>query len=369
MDPYSVSLVRRTPKQDDPPSFEEVGPIPAPSGLSWSDLLNQENEATVSCVADGLPESVKEAIRHQISDMVFDPDSGGFVAVEPPSLELWIWRDGVLVPGSGPIVGYQFQGGGQEGITLTFNVRGPEYLLRFAYASTDLDYRNVDQHAIAADLVDQWQALDWGHMGIDTSGVVPSGQTRTRFYPRGDNVFQRLVELGEVRGGFDWWIDSARALQLAGQKGDDRSGQVTLDRRNVTSPNLHVSLAAGSIASVALALNTDDENPLAAEEENPDLLASAGRLGWVESFDGVTEQGTLDDYAERLLGDRDGPLVGAQPEAIPVAGADAMSFEAGDRIEMAFDPGVGLVVFRRRVLAKRVTVSDDGNETIGVEFV
>src|SRR5690606_24819579 len=245
--------------------------------------------------------------------------------------------------------------------------RGPEYLLRFAYASTDLDYRNVDQHTIAADLIDQWQALDWGHMGIDTSGVVPSGQTRTRFYPRGDNVFQRLVELGEVRGGFDWWIDSARALQLAGQKGDDRTGQVTLDRRNVTSPNLHVSLAAGSIASVALALNTDDENPLAAEEENPDLLASAGRLGWVESFDGVTEQGTLDDYAERLLGDRDGPLVGAQPEAIPVAGADAMSFEAGDRVEMAFDPGVGLVVVRRRVLAKRGTVSEDGNETDGVE--
>src|SRR5690606_25774139 len=333
------------------------------------DLLNQENEATVSCVADGLPESVKEAIRHQISDMVFDPDSGGFVAVAPPSLELWIWRDGVLVPGSGPIVGYQFQGGSEQGITLTFNVRGPEYYLRYMYAAADLIYTAKDQYAIAADLVDQWQALPYGHVGIATAQVGTSGRTRDRFYPRGDNIFERLTELGEVRGGFDWWIDSARALQLAGQKGDDRTGQVTLDRRNVTSPNLHVSLAAGSIASVTLALNTDDENPLAAEEENPDLLASAGRLGWVESFDGVTEQGTLDDYAERLLRDRDGPLVGAQPEAIPVAGADAMSFEAGDRIEMAFDPGIGLVVFRRRVLAKRVTVSDDGNETIGVEFV
>src|SRR5690606_1442460 len=188
-------------------------------------------------------------------------------------------------------------------------------------------------------------------------------------YPRGDNIFERLTELGQVSGGFDWWVDDGRQLRLAATKGDDLSDQVSLDLRSITKPGLHVAVSAAGVASVAFASNSAELPPVQHEAVNSALAASFGRVGVAEQFDGVVEQATINAHANRMLGVRNGPQVAAMPEAIPVAGASVTDFASGDWVEMAFDPGVGLVVFRRRVLAKRVTVSEDGNETIGVEFV
>lgn len=359
MPQYSVSLVKRTPNQSTAPTFDEVAPVTA-EGLSWADILNAEDEASASTQPENLPTAAKDAIREQLSDLVYNPANDTFEAVDPPGLELWIWRGPLLVPGSGPIVGYQFQGE-----TMSFNVRGPEYYLRYMYVDSDITHTDNDQYDIGKGLVDQWRTLDYGDFGIDTSGIGTSGTTRTRSYPKGDKVFDRLVELADVNGGFDWWVED-RELNFAAEKGS--ATDVVLDRRNITNAQINVAVSAGRIASEALALNSEDP-PLDSESSNTDLRQSFGRTGVVAAFDGVVEQSTLDNYAVRLRDERSTPQVVAQPEAIPVAGASAVDFDSGDRVDFAFDPGIGLLVFRRRVQAKRVVVAADGNETLNVEFL
>jgi hypothetical protein len=61
-------------------------------------------------------------------------------------------------------------------------------------------------------------------------------------------------------------------------------------------------------------------------------------------------------------------LIPASTSVIPVVGADATDFEPGDLVEYTFDHGFGEISITRRVISKSVTVSDDGLETIGVQF-
>jgi hypothetical protein len=351
---YSVSVVKRTPTQSSTPTLVEVGPILDPSGLSWSDELNRETEASVSCDPRLLSEPVKVQIREDLDD---DSDT--------PGLELWIYRDSVRVF-EGPIVGYQIQG---EANTLTVTARGLLYYLRGMWLLADFAQTD-DQYDIGKMLVDQWQAEDYGHFGIDTSGIGTSGTNRQRTWLAHEqhNVFQRLSELADVNGGFDYWVENeTRDLEFAAARGTDLSATVFLDRRGVVDPGIAVSKAAGSFASTAFASSSGDM-VLTSSDVDATLRQSFGYWGHAETFDGVTVQATLDDHAARLLADRNRVMFVPAPSVIPVSGSSPTAFDPGDTIEFSYDFGVGTVTVQRRVLKKQVSVGDEGQEDMGVAF-
>lgn len=365
---YTATLVRASPNQSTPPDFEELGPMEG--GLSWSDILSREREATATCLPESLAPNIKATLRD-----IFDPDPANI-----PWLELWITRDTIPVFRGPCIMPNWTHSGDQQ--TLTFNARGPLYYLRSMWVRTLLDYRDAlaeDQHLIIQALIDQWQALDYGNLGIDTTQVIASGVDREILYDPAEehNVYQRVIELSERINGFDLWVDlttgpEERVLQL-GTRGTDLTDTVVLDRRGLDQTSLAASMTADDLASDAFGAAHPETGSLTSEFADTDLRAAIGRRGVAATFDGVSEQATLDDYTEELQTTRRVPLVTPGATLIPVSGADVLDFGAGDTVQ--FVPSLGIetpeepVVLTRRVLAKRITVDEAGNESIGVEFL
>lgn len=366
---YTVSLAEVTPVISAAPTYAELGPldIAGGGGLSWSEIHNAEEEGTVSVSPEALPPSIKTTLRQLFSD---DPG-------DIPWLEIWITKDTTPVH-RGRIVSAQFQQN-DSGLVLTLHSRGPLYELRSMFVRTPTTFTGVDQHTIVTDLIDTWQAEDYGHLGIDTSGVSASGQTRTITYDPLElpNVYEKVSELADRINGFDWWIDletgpENRVLNL-GTRGTDLTGTVVLDRRGLVDTGLALSFAAEDLASEGYGVGQPKEgDPFDSEFSNTSLRQSFGRRGVGATFNDVELQATADDYTEELQTSRSLPLVTPQPQLIPVAGADEMDFGAGDTVQfvprLGIDSDTDIVVLSRRVMAKRVSVGDDGNVSMGVEF-
>lgn len=351
MDNYAVSLVHRAPAQLTAPTFTELGPIPA-IGLRWADEHNREGDAAVAFN----PSTLESAVVDSLVDALDDDTT-------VPGLELWVYRGSSRVF-RGPIIGVTISGIGDEWALVA---AGPLYYLRYMYVLADTTYAGTDQHTIGKALIDQWQAENYGHFGLDTSSIGASGTTRDRSYEQGDDVFTRLVQLMEVNNGFDAWIDPDTYEVNFGTKGSDKSATVVLDRRGITDAGLAFSLAAGDIASEGLALNTDDP-PTTATVANSSLESSFGKTGIVASFYDVVQQSTLTDHATALQAARSKPLVVPSPKLFPVAGADVTDFESGDTVQFVPEVGVPNLTYTRRIQRRQITVTEDGNEDIGVTF-
>lgn len=356
---YTVSIAHRVPQSSGEPTLTELGPVVA-SGISWTEELTRDGEASASTTPDSLPAEIIDKVVEWVTDVDV---SDGSAVTGFPGLELWIHRGSSRVF-QGPIIGLQIAG---EPATWTFRAAGLLYYLRYMILlpGSTLAFSGVDQHTIAKTLVDDWQDLSYGHFGLDTSAITESGVNRDRTYVAGDRVYQRLIELAEVDNGFEVWTTEDREIML-GTKGTDLTGSVVLDRRGITNPSLAISVAEGDIASEVYASNTDGTAPLTSTKAATAVRESFGRVGISASFDGVTVQGTLDDHAQSLLDARGRPLVVPQPELIPVTGAGVEDFGVGDTIQFVPRIGVDGVVLERRVLRRRVAVDDDGNETISV---
>jgi hypothetical protein len=89
---------------------------------------------------------------------------------------------------------------------------------KILYAGDQLTWTATDQAEIAFGLIQQTQAQNSGSLGIvkGWAGTTPTGQMRDRTYEAGDSIGQRIQELSEVLGGFDWDITptSASGLRL-----------------------------------------------------------------------------------------------------------------------------------------------------------
>lgn len=350
MDRYTISLADHSPNQTTGPTITELGPIPA-FGLTWGEELSREGEASASCKVSTLDSSITDVV----ADVLSNDDS-------VPHLELFVRRDATIVH-RGSVVGLTVSDTGDD---WTFRSVGPLYWLRYMYILARTVHNNVDDFTIAAGMIDQWQTQNFGDRGLDTSGVGLAGTTSDLTLEQGNNVFDRLTSFAEgFGGGFDVWVDLATLAVNFGTKGVDKTGTVVLDRRGITDAGLSISMAAGDIASQALALNTDDQKPLDSTATNLTLESTFGKTGVVGSFNGVTQQATLDDHATNLQAARDRPLVSPQPRLFPVAGVGVLDFETGDTVQFAPRIGVDLVL-ERRVLRKQVSVGDDGNEEISV---
>lgn len=368
---YTASLARAVPQSAAPPVYEELGPLTMAGGggLSWSEIHNQEEEATVTVHPENLTPDIKAALRS-----LFDGDPANV-----PWLELWITRHLIPVHRGRIILPNWTQT--EMGLLLTLNSRGPLYELRSMWVRILLDYRGgliEDQHQIVVDLIDQWQNLAFGNLGIDTSAVTASGVDREIHYDPAEehNVHQRVLELATRINGFDVWVEletgpEARVLNL-GTRGADLTDTVVLDRRGLADTGLAVSLTAGDLASEAFGASHDPAGTLASTFSDTALRAAIGRRGIAGTFAGISVQATLDDYTEAMQVTRALPMITPQPQLIPVAGADEVAFGAGDIVQfvpdLGIDEGDERVVLNRRVLAKRVTVGDNGNVAIGVEY-
>ena len=182
---------------------------------------------------------------------------------------------------------------------------------RILYSDSTLTWTATDQGEIAWGLVQQTQARTGGALGIAKgwSGTAPTGVTRDRTYEAGDSIGQRIQELSDVIGGFDWDVlpTSASGLQLAvwcPQRGTDRG--VVIEQGGLmaaATANVDPTTYANAIRYTGAAGDGTTPGP------TPDELEAAGLADmpqgrWDATFgdDSLTLQSTLDERAAWQLG-------------------------------------------------------------------
>lgn len=352
---YEVVVVARDPRPATAPTFQLVDPV-AWRSIEWSEELSVAQKLTVQCRGASLLDSVRQRLA--------DPTWAS---------ELWVYRGGDLVF-AGPLMGVQTDDTG-DGITVTAHGL-LSYLDRWIIDS-DQTFTGVDQFTIVKTLVDQWQALEFGHFGIDTGGVGTSGVVRNAKYLRSElhRVGRKVDELAQGVNGFDVEVEpESRALRLwYPQKGMDKStgeGAVVFDGRNVTSAGAVISAGPDDLASDGYGTGTSSgtaDQTLFSTLANTDLRARYGRTAVTGTWDSINEQAVLDAHVQGLIDARRDGLVVPGPDARNAPDADLGSYAVGDTVSYQVSqvlPISGAFRIRKRT----VRVASSGEETISLEF-
>jgi hypothetical protein len=355
MSSYRLEVVARVPAASGPPSFDIVDHVKY-NTVTYEETMNRHGSLQFST----RPETLTAPVKQRFRDLLKFPT------------EMWLY-DGVDLVAAGICTSFTFQNG-----TLTFYCHSLSYYMDYMYVASDIDFNNTDQFTIAKWFVDQWQALSYGHFGIDTSTVGTSGVNRDRnnYYRRAENqqITYMLNNLSEVINGFDWTVLPNRKLHLGyPQMGIDNSEVIILDNRNITDDTTVGSVQEGDVASVALGTgtSTNAENEavvITTTQVNNDVLQSFGRVAVAETWDGVSQQATLDGHASKLLQPRSKMMLKPSSKLIPVEGIRRSDFSLGDTITYSYDYGLGVYTEQHRVIARRISIDDANNETIDVEL-
>lgn len=240
---------------------------------------------------------------------------------------------------------------------------------RLLYSGATLTHTGVDQAEIAWALVNYTQGLAGGQLGIAKgwTGTTPTGQPRDREYELGDSIGERVQELSEVIGGFDWDIlpTSASAMQMQvwyPQRGTDR-GVVLIHGGLVESWSRAED--SGEYANAIRYTGGGDTPPTPVESSAPDI-GSVAQGRWDRAFgdDGLITQSALDDRAAWQLG---------QSQVVPVvwtvklrrggwSGPDHIWI--GDTVRLIVKSGRLDVDQPYRVYEVQIDLDGDGGETV-----
>ena len=354
---FEVSLVARTPASSGAPTLTEVDRLVCES-IRYTDELNRPGSATLACNVSSLSDAVKARLANLRSF---------------PS-EVWIYSDAELVwAGYIATIGIQ----GQVATLNCIGLLG--YTARMGIVS-DVTYTAEDQFTIAADLIDDWQALSYGHYGIDTSSVGTSGVTRDRTYLRNDlkDVWGALSDLGAVLDGFDMHVtpDTRELVLSYPERGVDLSASVVLDERSIDSASEARSVAVDDLVSDFGGTSSGQaadgtQSNLYTYRENATLQAAFGRSWKGQSFFNIVEQTTLDGKGDAYLASRGQQMIQPGVTLIPNVGngTEIGQFGVGDTVAYSYDAGLGLLSGNYRVGKLEVSIAKDGAQRVGVEFI
>jgi hypothetical protein len=353
---YDVTLVSATPQPAAAPVLVEIDRIPW-VGLSWSRRLGEPGSCNVAAPVDQLTDGVRAELRDLVTGCA----------------ELWVTRtDTSSSPvrvdrvHAGPVVGWSI-----EGRTITITSQGLGYWMEYWPQTSDVSFTGVDQAVIVQQLIDARQALTYGHRGLTTSGLSATGVLRDLTLRAGEGRSLPVVfrEIGARENGFDLTVDpQSRAVQLwSPRKGVDRSAALVLDARSIGTPRVAASCAAGVVATDVLATSGSSNGTQLTASATAGTLSAFGRAGFVQSFQDVSVQATLNDHATRLAGDLGAQHLVVSPTLLPVSGFGVGDFDIGDVMLYDYDAGLGRQTQLVRVQQLEVNLGSGAEVlTIGV---
>lgn len=346
---WTATLVAVTPQQTTGPAFTELEDLRYGS-LTVTDELDGPDSTELSVAVDDLSDSAKERL----------------LDVWRAPCELWVWRDSTKVF-AGKII--------QARLTnrrLSLAARGLLFYLGFMARDTDYVVRDRDQTTIVKELVDYYQALDYGNFGLDTASLTETGVLRDLSYRAiearsFDAVF---AEMGGRSEGFELWADPAsrQMFTVTPWRGQDLSDSVIVDARQVVDSTWGASCVPGQVATDVIATtSTPTGSAILARAGDSTLRAATGRMTAVRGFYGITQQATLDAHALQLVADLGVQVVTIGGRLLPVDLPYGL-VAAGDTVTFDHDFGLGPSSTSRRL--RRVAASvDSAGERISVDFV
>lgn len=352
---YEMVVVRRVQQQTGPPTFIEV------DALNWSGLSYTESLSKSEILAAGANiSSISPAIVSIMDDLAHK------------TCEIWVSRNGARVF-AGPWVAFQVQGE-----TATFNAKGPLAYLERMGVMQDTVFSQIDQFVIAKQLIDAFQSLDYGNYGIDTSNIGVSGVLRDATYllKEGNLLSTVLTNLGARLNGFDFSIDPiTKKLQFYyPTRGVDRSsgeGAIIFDSRNVNNTNIICTAGPQDLATEGIAIGTasgSTDGSVIGIKSNLELRSQFGRSVIFQSFNGVSDQATIDAYGQGLIDARGQALLVPGPDAWVTPDADLTMYDVGDTVQYQLHQLLN-VRGNYRLATRQVTAQNNGQEKVSVGFV
>ena len=344
---YNVVSVRRTPQSSGVPVYTELGPLYA-SALEVKDfksLTPAECRVTVSMG------SLDSDTKTSLLDLAAAP------------IEVWVYRDGTRIF-AGPVVG-----GNVNQDTVTLNSRGRSIYMSYMLVWTDKSFTSIDLFTIAKELVDDWQALTYGNFGILTASIGTLGTTRSLEIP-GASEFPRVLGVLQnlSQGAFEAWLDhDTGALEFAAARGTDLSASVALER-GIVDAEAGFALGPGLLASEVYAAGTSPTAALVTSKSDATLRASFGRSGLGTNHDPVTDANHLSDLADADLAAVGTVYFSPGGEMFEVLEATYGNMEPGNTVEYSYDAGLGKQTANVRIEKRTISVAQDGQEKLAVEF-
>lgn len=287
-----------------------VGPW---TGSVPSQLVTEFTGGSVKCALNGGPE-----VRFTMPGK-----SAAALITSGLATDVWVYRKGVLWQRCRVLPVDQSWNADGEDVATVVAVGYRKVIEARHIITGPPTFTGVDQAAIMWALINATQATTNGDLGV-TDGSVATGVTRDRNeYKIGDNLGKLMGDLGNVIDGAWWGVDAA--LVFTAQLWTafaSRPDPIVLGA-NARSMQ---RTAGKTFANVAGAIGSTEHTVVT--WANSAGLGADPRGRW-EVFDAshssVTEQATVDDYADGLVAEREHPPAAWRVELDPASYFDGSS--------------------------------------------
>ncbi|MFF3443655.1 hypothetical protein [Streptosporangium sp. NPDC002721] len=292
-------------------------------GVTFSRVIGEPGtfSATVSVPNPDVAEQVAAVVPRWVEDDV-DPDS---LSTGPGRTICHVYRNGIIW-GTYVIWQATVSGADRSGIEVRLQGATLESYLNYVEIREDITpYEGIDQLEIARDLIANMQDRTYADIGLTTeSGMSGVERDRTYLASESGTYGQRIRELADVDGGFEWMVTTSdpgtgsriREVQFGYPKlGSDTTDHVFSAPGNVISWSQNIDALRGATSyrargeSVSTDLSTRSE-PLMSDEQNATAHLTAGhpRLDATKDYSTVKELDTLNAYATKWAAERPGPV-------------------------------------------------------------
>jgi hypothetical protein len=235
-------------------------------------------------------------------------------------------------------------------------------LLNHMYSSTFIRYEGIDQGQILKDLVDTWQALPNGDLGI-TFNTIPATELRDRSYYN-YNVMQAWENMSKVLGGPDFYFHPNKSVDILPRIGVDRSKSVFFQWGvNIEKVQIRQDFVNPTNRAIMLGEGFGEEQ-LVVTGTNSTLASVYGLRGQTFSEIDINNSDLLIDKAVSNIQRFGTALTTITFDQIQGTSPGFGSVRVGDIVRIKVNEGIYNINNNFRIYEYNVKVDNEGRETV-----
>jgi hypothetical protein len=220
----------------------------------------------------------------------------------------------------------------------------------------------VDQGQILKSLVDTYQLQTGADLGY-TFATIPTSMDRIRDYSN-YNILEAFINMSNVIGGIDFWVDSERVIHIVPMRGIDRSQSVIFDYHdNLISADIQEDFSNPATGAIVLGAGFGSEQEREEVVDAPSRGVYGLRQVKVSEID-VSESDTLIDKGEAVLNRYKTPVLSVETRQIPNTLPSFGSFSIGDWCRLRIQQDIFTINAKYRNYGFNVEIGENGEEYV-----
>lgn len=220
----------------------------------------------------------------------------------------------------------------------------------------------VDQGEILKQLVDYAQSLPSGNLGFTFAPIIPT-QPRIREYARYE-ILTAFINMSNVIGGPDFWIDSDKVIHIVENRGSDLSKQVILEfGTNLLRARISEDFSSPINEAIVLGSGFGAEQQVGGYLDTETRDTYGLRRKVVSEID-VTDIENLNGKGQLLVNKNKTALVTINTTQLPNSKPQFGSISIGDTIGIRIREGIFNINTPFRIYGYEVTIGQNGEENV-----